>query len=501
MAARVKSENTNRRRADLLLAAVAAMLIFAFPAGGGAGSPSLVFVGGAQTVGGSCILAETAVSRFAVDCGIFGPPNAPLPPRPETLDFLILTHAHLDHCGRLPELVEAGFAGPVFCTAPTADLTGVMLRMSGNLSRGAGRKEAIKRTIELLTPVRFASSFVAGGCRFRFVRAGHLLGAASIVAGLPANGDTVVVVFSGDIGGDNLLLAPPHGSIGAADYVVMESTYGGSVREAGANEARRRFAREVGRTLERGGDVLVPAFTLGKTQEVIAAIQEAMDRKEIPPGTIVWSDSPTARSITAIYRRYPDALSPYARSLRGRLLSFPSLREVKSRTTMAVHARLHEPAVFVTSSGDLEYANSPRHLARMIDDETNLLCLVGWCSPGSLGARLRNGESPVMVVRREGGKTKREWMTPTMRIASFECFSGHADREGLTRWLDRIGNVRRVFLVHGEMGEASVLADTLRRRGVDTAIPRAGERFKLDPPRRAGQAGSIGPAAEGRGGA
>lgn len=469
------------RRADLVTAAAVAAILLSLPVDGRAAAPRLLFAGAARTVGGSCHVVETASARFAVDCGIFGPPNAPLPPDPGLIDFVVLTHAHLDHCGRLPELREAGFDGRVYCTPATAELAAVMLRMSGGFARDDGRSSAIEDIVERLSPVPFDRSFRAGGCRFTFVRAGHLLGAASVVARLPAKDDTVTVVFSGDIGGDNLFLAPPWGSIPRADYIVMESTYGATARKSAPGEERRRFLGAVSGTLAGGGDVLVPAFTLGKTQEVLALLQEAAATGTIPSGTLVWADSPTARKITAIYRRHPDDLSPRAGALGERLLRFPNLREVRSRTTMALHGRRRAPAVFVTSSGDLEFANAPRHLARMIDDEANLLCLVGWLAPGTLGARLRDGESPVLVVRREGRRTVREWMSPAIRVLSFDCFSGHADRNGLLAWLGRIEDVRRVFLVHGEEEAACALADTLRGRGYDAIAPRAGREIRLEP--------------------
>jgi metallo-beta-lactamase family protein len=267
----------------------------------------------------------------------------------------------------------------------------------------------------------------------------------------------------------------------------MESTYGGVVRaEAGGSApGREKFARAVGEALEAGGDVLIPAFTLGRTQEGMAVIDRYQRAGVIPPESEVYVDSPTAHKITAVYRTLREELSEEARNMYpGEPLRFPSLREVRSRTSMKVHDRRHVPAVFVTSSGDLSHANSPRHLMRMFEDRGNLLCIIGWQPPGSLGARLLAGESPVLVRYREGNENLEEWIDPELSVESSAAFSGHADAAGLLGWISAVRGTRKVFLVHGEERNAKALAKSIREAlGTDVEIPERGAVRELVPVR------------------
>jgi metallo-beta-lactamase family protein len=213
----------------------------------------------------------------------------------------------------------------------------------------------------------------------------------------------------------------------------------------------------------------------------MAVIDLFMRRGTIPPGTEVYVDSPTARKITSVYRRLKEDLSAYARSAYpGEVLRFPELREVRSRTSLKVHGRVHRPAVFISSSGDLAHANAPRHLMRMYDDPRNLLCIIGWQPPGSLGSRLLAGESPVLVGRQEGKKYERDWITPALATKGFHSFSAHADAAGLVEWLGAAIGVERVFLVHGEEDQALALEKTIRGKlGLEVTVPRRGDGFVL----------------------
>jgi metallo-beta-lactamase family protein len=255
----------------------------------------------------------------------------------------------------------------------------------------------------------------------------------------------------------------------------MESTYGGRIREKDPEAGRREFIRSVAAALERGGDVLIPAFTLGRTQEVIALLEIFRRRGVIPENTIIYSDSPTARRISDIYR---DNRSSFTRTAAaGKYLDSTALREVRSASSLPVHGRRHAPAVFISSSGNLQHANSPRHLMRMFDDQRNLLCLVGWQPPGSLGRRLQRGEDPVLVSYSEKGEYHKKWIRPELEIRSFSCFSGHADQRGLLEWLGGIRGVKKVFLVHGDYDQSRALRE--RITGMEAAIPERGERIVL----------------------
>jgi len=481
-----------------VLIVLAAIVLFRYLGRGvDGGGPVLICCGGAREVGGSCHLVETGDVRFIVDCGDRGGAGTGvLPPSPETLSFVLLTHAHTDHCGFLPELYESGFEGPVYCTGPTAELAPVMLKMKRSTAWRGDSHGDYDGALGGITPVSFDSVVVDAGISFRFKRAGHLLGAASIEVWVPSGQRTVKIVFSGDLGSSNLVLVPPPACIGESEYVVMESTYGGTVRDGGTDEAagrRREFAADVGEALGAGGDVLVPAFALGRTQEILAVINRFVGEGLIPSGTEVYVDSPTAKEITAIYRLMRGELSAWAREFYGeRILRFPGLREVSSRTSMKVHARRHPASIFVSTSGDLGYASSPRHLMKMFGDPRNLLCIVGWQAPGSTGRRLAEGLNPVPVRYRESGELRYDWIAPLLAVKRYGCFSGHADQDGLLAWLRCMQGVKRVYLVHGEPDQMEALAVRITEEsGIDVVIPRAGERYTLDAARAPAPCGGV----------
>ncbi len=454
---------------------------------GGAGYPAVQFCGGAREVGGSCYLVETGETRFIVDCGIFGEAGKDiLPPEPEKLDFAVLTHAHSDHCGLLPELFAAGFNGTVYCTEPTAKLASVMLSMARSFKRDRVARDDYTRALAGFQGVEFNEPVSVDDVRFEFSRTEHLLGAAFVEIFIRREGgDNLKLVFSGDLGDGNSVLLRSLSECGHADFVVMESTYGGTGRGTPHEDPVRRhapFARAVAQALRRGGDVLIPAFTLGRTQEVIAVIDYYQEKGVIPEGALVYTDSPTAEKITSIYREFEEELSSRARNFyRGTVLKRSTLREVKSRSSLKVHDRKHRPSIFISSSGDLNHANSPRHLMKMFGNELNLLCIVGWQAPGSVGRRLSEGAEAVRVRYRRGRKMINEWISPSIEVRTFDSFSGHADSVTLLEWVSGIEGTRSIFLVHGEIDQAEALKKSIRENlGIETRIPQRGERIVLN---------------------
>ncbi len=470
----------------VILIVLVAVIFLARPGERGVKYPLVEFCGGAREVGGSCLLFETKGTSWVVDCGTMSDAGLDiLPAEPEKLSFAIITHAHSDHCGYLPQLCQRGFEGKIYCTPPTAEITPVMLKMARGFAEEKVSRKAFKRTLSLITPVDFGETVEEAGVSFRFGRAEHLLGAGFVEQLIRGeDGDTVRVVVSGDLGGGNSILLPPLEYVSRADFVIMESTYGAVSREYRSDdpvERKSSFARSAGEALNRGGDVLIPSFALGRTQEVLAAIHFFKARDVIPSGTPVFTDSPTAEKITGIYRKFRDHLSSRAVEFyQDRILYHPALREVSSRTSMKVHRRKHRPSIFISTSGNLMYANSPRHLARMYDRRENLICLVGWQSPGSPGYRLEQGEDPLLIKYRQGRKLKEEWISPVLQVESFHSFSGHAGCGILLDWLKSIKGVKQVFLVHGEEDQALELKDKIERSGgIEVEVPRRGERRAL----------------------
>ncbi|MDD4857150.1 MAG: MBL fold metallo-hydrolase [Candidatus Krumholzibacteria bacterium] len=469
----------------LLIAAIS--LVELWPGEKKAEGPVIRFWGAARKVGGSCLIVENEGTRFIVDCGALGEQGSgALPPEPDSLAFMILTHAHIDHSGLIPELFQAGFKGRIYCTKGTAELAPIMLGMMRGISRDKIPREIFDRALASLVPVPFGETVTERSVSFRFLRAEHLLGAASVDIHLASKADTVSLLVSGDIGGGNSILLPPLERPDRAEYVVMESTYGGTHRDssqAGSPEGHEEFAAAIGKALGAGGDVLVPSFTLGRTQEAIAVIDDLLRKGVIPPETEVFVDSPTARKITDVYRSMKGELSDWAQTAYpGEALRFATLREVRSRTSLKVHDRRHRPAIFISSSGDLSHANSPRHLMRMFSKANNLLCIIGWQAPGSVGERLLAGDNLVLVRHQEGKKVKEDWISPAMTVKSFHSFSAHADADGLLEWLGAARGVKRVFIVHGEEDAALALARSINATlGIPVTVPMRGDGFVLSP--------------------
>lgn len=468
-----------------VLAAVAALFILTAGFDDRPGAPRITFYGGVRGIGGSCLMIDDGSERFLVDFGAEGDFKVRKAPfDAKKIDFVILTHSHMDHCGGLSELCNAGFDGPIYCTEPTAKIVPVMLRMARSFNRKSIALEGLHRAIKDLEPVKFDKPVSRGGCTFVFRRAEHLLGAAFIEIDLHAGRDTTTVVCSGDLGSGNSVLLPPLELPHRADYVVVESTYGGAVRGDSILDPYRRkeeFAEAVSHALKGGGDVLVPSFALGRTQEVMATI-DYYERKGVIPSCDVYVDSPTAKKITRIYRQFKNELSKEAVRMYPReVLKFTGLKEVKSRVSLKVHRSQHRPSVFISTSGNLSYAISPRHLMEMYDDPKNLVCLVGYQDPGSVGYRLARGDSVVAVRYREGRRTKKVYIVPALHVKKFYSFSGHADARTLFKWVRAAGKPRLVFIVHGEVKNSIALGKLLKSRlGLDYRIPHRGESFALD---------------------
>lgn len=444
----------------------------------------ITFYGGVRGIGGSCLMVQKGEEKFIVDFGSDyegGARNVPFDAR--DISFAVITHAHSDHCGGLSELFQSGFDGPVYCTEPSAELIPIMLRMTRSFHRKEIKKESLEKAINSLIPVPFDKSVEIGEVSFKFHRAEHLLGAAFVEFSLYSQKDTTILVVSGDLGSGNSILIPPLEEPPRADYVVVESTYGDLVRgDSLLNpiERQKGFAETVAKALKRGGDVLIPSFAQGRTQEVLAAI-DYYERMDVIPLCDVYVDSPTARKINRIYRRYRDELSSMARWMYpDEPLRFPGLKEVRSKVSLKVHGREHKPSIFVSTSGNLNYAISPRHLIRMFDDPRNLVLLVGYQEPGSVGYRLARGDSVVRVTYTSGRKSRTVWIRPAIEVEQVGSFSGHADRRTIINWLKSTGSPKKVFIVHGEEEKAEALGRAIEEElKLEYEIPSKGESFDL----------------------
>jgi metallo-beta-lactamase family protein len=433
----------------------------------------LTFLGGAETVTGSRFLLEAAGKRVLIDCGLFqGTKNLrrrnweALPVPPDSIDAVILTHAHIDHCGYLPVLARDGFRGPVYCTPGTADLCEVMLRDSARLQEeeaefanrhGYSKHDPAlplytlqdaERALRLIGPREFdAPAALNEQLAFRLLPAGHILGAASVE--VSCNG--TLVAFSGDLGrpDDPLMRAPSPPA--RADYLVIESTYGDRLHDALNPEDE--LADVFARTFARGGVVVMPCFGVGRAQEILYYIARLKEAGRMP-GVPVYLDSPMAISVTDLYRRH----------MREHRLTLSQLHAIDHAAFMtrtldeskAIAGR-RGPKLIIAGSGMAAGGRVLHHLALYASDPRNTIALVGFQAAGTRGAALEAHEPSIKLLG--------EYVPVHAEIASISSLSAHADYNETLRWLAGMARPpARTFVTHGE----PAAADALRRRIAET---------------------------------
>lgn len=446
--------------------------------------PSIRFLGAAATVTGSRFLLRTGRAQILVDAGLFQGPKelrlrnwAPLPVAPAALDAVVLTHAHVDHSGALPLLVREGYRGPIHCTPATRDLAGLLLPDSGRLqeeeARYANRKGYSKHApaarplyseqdalaaLPLLTPLPYrVQREIAPGVTLRFHRAGHILGSAFAELTL-AGPPKLRVVFSGDVGryGAPILPDPEPGD--AADVLVVESTYGGR-RHPDAHPAAQ-LRDEVRRVVETQGALVIPAFAIGRTQEILFELRALEEAGEIP-AVPVFVDSPMAVDATPIHLAHREdhddemarLLAEGKEPLRPERLRFARSPE----QSKAINA-LRGPCVILSASGMATGGRVLHHLAQRLPEERNTVLLVGYQAAGTRGWSLQNG---ARTLRMHG-----EDVPVRARVASLSGLSAHADEAELERWLATFpAPPRLTLLVHGEPAALAAAKARIDRMG------------------------------------
>ncbi len=450
--------------------------------------PSVTFWGAARAVTGSMHLVEAGGKRVLLDCGLVRGGHADLrapafPFDPRSIDAVVLSHAHVDHCGNLPALVRRGFAGPIYCTAATRDLTAVMLADSARIQeersllayatgRGDPPETPFTRTdagqaAEQCVPVDYGQPVAIGDVEFRLADAGHLLGSAMVALAAPApDGRTVTVTFTGDLGRRDVPLHGRPAPVPPADLLISESTYGGRTHDP-LPQTAEMLAEVVRRTVDRGGRVLIPAFSLGRTQLVLHTLQAAMGRGDAPE-VPVFVDSPLAAHITAVYRRHPNLLPPGVTDTEA-FLGGPHVHYVHDRDESMAVAERSEPYIVIAASGMCDAGRILHHLKRSVDDPRASVVLVSYQAPNTVGARLLERGPTVRI----GSRTFNKWSD----VHYLNGFSGHADHADFLALLGPLaGRVAKVQLVHGEPQSAAALADGLRAAGfADVAAPERGQ--------------------------
>ena len=444
------------------------------------------FHGAAHTVTGSQHLLEVNGSRLLLDCGLFQGRRADTYERnlnfshdPRKVDAVILSHAHIDHAGNLPNLAKKGFEGPIHATRATVDLASLMIMDSAHIQESDAKFVNKKRAQRGESPIQplytekdaeRVAGFFKGvdygdafepipGVIARFVEAGHILGAAAVSLEIEEKGRKVRLLFSGDIGRFELPLLRDPVLPDAADYMIMECTYGDK-KHADPENAFVEFRDVVKRTVERGGKVIVPAFAVGRTQEIVYHLNMMMTNHEVP-SIPVFVDSPLAVNATSIFRNHPECFDPETRRFvleaRHPALDFKMLTYVKSVEESKQLNERSDPMVIISASGMAETGRILHHIRNNIENPKNTICIVSWQAPNTLGRRLADREKEVHIF---GESYERK-----CDIATIGGLSGHAGQDLLLKYaLGVKRSVKQTFLVHGEEKQATTLMGLLREQ-------------------------------------
>lgn len=447
------------------------------------------FYGAAHTVTGSQHLLEINGQKLLLDCGMYQGKRAESYDRnlnfhydPRDVDAVILSHAHIDHSGNLPNLVKQGFEGPIFATNATKDIASVMVADSGRIQESDAEfvnKKRAQRGEEPIEPLyteqdaeAVAGMFVGKsyeevfepipGVQARFYEAGHILGSASVSLMIEEKGKKTHLWFSGDIGRYKLPLLrdpilPSH-----ADYLIMESTYGDK-KHNDPDLAFKEFEEVVKRTIHRGGKVIVPAFAVGRTQEIVYHLNQMMYERGVPR-VPVYVDSPLAVKASDIFKNhlecFDDETRKFVAESRHPALDFDMLSYIRSVEESKALNERKDPMVIISASGMAETGRIVHHIRNNIENPRNTICIVSWQAPNTMGRRLADREPEIRIFG-EAYKLKCE-------VATIGGLSGHAGQDLLVEYATSVKqSVKDVFLVHGEENQATTLTALLKERGMD----------------------------------
>ncbi len=465
------------------------------------------FFGAAQTVTGSQHLISLNGYKILLDCGTYHGSrkesykrNQNLPYDAAEIDIMVLSHAHIDHSGNIPNLVKSGFKGDILCTYATRDLCAVMLRDSAKIQHydiEFLNKKRARKGLHPLEPIYTIEDAVASMRHFigigynrsyrlmpevtlTFYDAGHILGSAIVVLDIDDKeaGEQKRLVFSGDLGrNDRPILRNPQ-IVKEADILIIESTYGNRVHEK-VEEASDKLERIVNETCKRGGKLIVPAFAVGRTQELVYRLRKLVESRDIPADLPIFVDSPMAIDATGIYRLHPEAYDEEAANFvlenrGGDPFGFDMMRY--TRTTMESKELnfLREPAVIISASGMAEAGRILHHLKNNVEDERNTILITGWQAPHTLGRRLVEGVRKIRIFGEE--------YQLNAHVDVIHGFSAHADRDELLAWTGAMEKrPLHTFIVHGEEEAADAFKKSLEQEQgfTNVHIPQLGEAFEV----------------------
>jgi len=442
------------------------------------------FHGAAHTVTGSQHLLEINGYRLLLDCGLYQGRrdetynrNLNFSYDPRKLDAVILSHAHIDHAGNLPNLVKNGYEGPIYATRSTVDLASIMIADSGRIQESDAawvNKKRLRRGDQAIEPLyteadaRHAAELFRGvdydqlfepvpGVVARFVEAGHILGSAAVSLEIEEKGRRIRFWFSGDIGRYKLPLLRDPILPENVDYLLMESTYGDKPHDD-PTKAFDEFHEIVARTIKRGGKVIIPAFAVGRTQELVYNLNVMMSERDVPL-VPVYVDSPLAVNASDVFRKHPECFDAetleFVQEARHPALDFKMLTYIRSVDESKALNERKEPMVIISASGMAETGRILHHLRNNIEDPRNTVCIVSWQAPNTLGRRLADREKQIKIFG--------EPYTVKADVATIGGLSGHAGQDLLIKYATNVKKtVKKIFLVHGEEKPAMILIEKLK---------------------------------------
>ncbi len=472
----------------------------------------VTFLGAAKTVTGSNFLVEGAGKKFLVDCGMYQGSAAdelensdPFAFNVDEIDFMLLTHAHIDHSGRIPKLYNEGYRNPIYATKATCDLCSIMLPDSGHIqemeiewkNRKRLRKgekalpplytaEDAAKSIEIFSPVQYDQLIeIDDNIHIRFNDAGHMLGSAIIEVWIKENGEQKKIVFTGDLGNNDIPLLSSPTMIDDADYLVMESTYGNRLHLRNDDKAEL-FLNTVYETLEKGGTVVIPSFAVGRTQEILYELNKIKEdehdnefytKYQKLMAVPVYVDSPLAISATEVFRENMNLFDEETQEMIAsgdNPLEFLGLEFTRTADESKELNAKEESAIIISASGMCEVGRIKHHLKHHLWDPNSTILFVGYQAPGTLGRKLVDGEKKVKIFGEE--------IAVNAKIEYIEGYSGHADQEWLMNFVySFIKKPEHIFLVHGEPEGQIVLKDKIEQEAkIPVTIPALGETYDLN---------------------
>ena len=472
----------------------------------------VTFLGATKTVTGSNFLVEAAGKKFLVDCGMYQGKaedewenSAPFAYDVHDIDFMLLTHAHIDHSGRIPKLYKEGYRNPIYATKATCELCSIMLPDSGHIqemeiewkNRKRVRKgldpepplytaEEATKCLEIFSPIKYDEIIdISDKIHVRFNDAGHMLGSAIIEIWAEEDGKTTKAVFTGDLGNNDIPLLSSPTMIDDADYLVMESTYGGRLHNRNDDKAEM-FLNIVSETLDKGGTVVIPSFAVGRTQEILYELNNLKDirtdeefrkKYETLMRVPVYVDSPLAISATEIFKDNMDIFDEETQEIMrsgDNPLEFPGLQFTKTAEESKELNEKNESSIIISASGMCEVGRIKHHLKHNLWNPNSTILFVGYQAPGTLGRKIVDGAKKVKIFGEE--------IAVKARIEYIEGYSGHADQEWLLNFVySFLRKPKTIFLVHGEPEGQVILKQKLQgTTQIPVIIPEYGEEYELN---------------------